>query len=89
MKLIEIKLPEELMETLPSDREQLKQRLSEHFDKVIAEYESNFVQQVAGLLGGRLSRFEKANLKDFLMRTVLPDLESSQMKEVKKINAVF
>lgn len=69
--LLEIKLPDELMETLPSDRTQMIGVLSNHFDEVIRQYEQEFTNSVGGCLGQALSRYEKSMLKDFLIRMTL------------------
>lgn len=69
--LIDIKLPDEVMDNLPDDFHQMVTYLSGHLDKVVSEYELNFSTNVRGTLGGPLSRFERSLLKDFLFRMVL------------------
>lgn len=69
--LLDIRLPDEVMDNLPSDKQALVAYLSNHFDKVISQYELSFQRRVQGALGGPLSRYEKTMLKDFLLDAVL------------------
>jgi hypothetical protein len=48
----------------------MKSYLSKYVDEVIRQYEADFVRRV---WGGPLDRSEKAILKDFIIRSVLPE----------------
>jgi hypothetical protein len=69
--LLEIRLPDEIMENLPSDKSSMVTYLSKHLDKVLEAYDAGFQRRVHGVLGGPLSRYEKSILKDFLLDAVL------------------
>lgn len=71
MDLLEIKLSDEIMENLPSDKAGMIQYLSKHFDEVLRKYDEDFQRRVPGMLGAPLSRYEKSLLKDFLLSAVL------------------
>lgn len=71
MSLLEIRLPDDVMDNLPSDKAALVAYLSKHFDQVLEQYEKSFQRRVQGVLGGPLSRYEKSLLKDFLLDMVL------------------
>lgn len=72
--MLEIKLPDEVMENLPAETSGIVERLSQHFDEVILTYEIRFQKRVQGVMGGPLSRYEKSILKDFLLDTTLGKL---------------
>jgi hypothetical protein len=69
--LIEIKLPDDIMENCPQDKAAMGTYLAEYLNKVIAVYEKRFQQRVKGALGGPLSNFEKALLRDFMLEALL------------------
>lgn len=69
--LIDIKLPDEVETKIQAGAPAMK-TLSDHFDEVISLYEISFRQRVQGLMGGPLTNFEKAAIKDFLMDVVVP-----------------
>ena len=64
---LDIKIPDDVLESLPTNKAAMLEHLSRYFDEVIAEYETRFQRRAKGVLGGPLSRYEKATLKDFLM----------------------
>ena len=68
--LLEIKLPDDVMENLPSNEADMVAFLSKYFDGVIDEYQADIVREVRGVMGGPLSRYERATIKDFLIRRV-------------------
>ncbi len=68
---LEIKLPDEVMEKLPSDRAKLISCLSSLVDEEIADYEHDFQRRVQGTMGGPLSRYEKSILRDFILDRIL------------------
>ena len=89
--LLEIRLPDEVMDNLPSEKEAMIVYLSKHFDEVIRNYEQEFTRSVGGFLGQPLSRYEKATIKDFLIRMVLGRKLSQQFDDTspfEKIEAV-
>lgn len=68
--LLEIRLPDEVMETLPTEESELIPFLSRYFDGVIDDYQADVLRDVKGVMGGPLSRYERATIKDFLIRRV-------------------
>lgn len=68
--LLEIRLPDEVMETLPAEESELIPFLSRYFDGVIDDYQADLQRDVRGVMGGPLSRYERATIKDFLIRRV-------------------
>ncbi len=69
--LIDIRLPDDVMENCPKDKTAMGVYLAEYLNKVIAVYEKRFQQRVTGALGGPLSNFEKALLRDFMLEALL------------------
>jgi hypothetical protein len=69
--LLEIKLPDHVMENLPSDKAGMIVHLSKHVDEVIRQYETSIQKRVSGTMGGPLSRYEKSLLRDFILDMVL------------------
>lgn len=74
MTHLEIKLPDDVMAHLPTEKSALIACLSRHFDKVLDQYELRLPKRLGAPLNGPLSRYERATLKDFLMDQVLGDL---------------
>ncbi len=71
-----LKLPSEILDSIPPGREDMIRFLSKYFDGVINDYDSRFQRRVGGgVLGGPLSRYEKSILKDFLIDAVMGKLE--------------
>ncbi len=68
---LSIKLPDEVMESLPTDRSQLVAQLSRLVDEEISDYEQDFRRRVQGTMGGPLSRYEKSILRDFILDRIL------------------
>ncbi len=79
--LLNIQLPDDVMENLPTGRDSMIAYLSKHFDEVIKQYEYDFVRSVPGILGQPLSRYEKATIKDFLIRMVLGKKLSQHLED--------
>ncbi len=75
MTNFELKLPSDILESIPSGREDMIRFLAKYFDGVIDEYDVRFQRRVGGVLGGPLSKYEKSILKDFLIDAVLGKLE--------------
>ena len=69
--LLEIKLPDHVMENLPSDKAGMISHLSKYVDEVIRQYEISIQKRVSGTMGGPLSRYEKSFLRDFVLDMVL------------------
>lgn len=80
--LLEIKLPDHVMEHLPEDKTSLVKYLSEHVDDVIKNYEASFQRRVQGVMGGPLSRYEKSILKDFLLDVVLGKTFRNSLEQI-------
>ena len=75
--MIDVRLPEEVLEGLPSTKEAMVQYLVPFVDQAIVDYELSLRRRVPGALGSSLARHEKAILRDFvldrLMRNVLQE----------------
>jgi len=69
--LLEIKLPDHMLEHLPSDKTEMVAYLSKYTDEVLHQYETRFQRRVPGTMGGPLSRYEKSLLKDFVLDMIL------------------
>jgi hypothetical protein len=69
--LLEIKLPEHVLEHLPSDKTEMVAYLSKYADEVLRQYEARFQRRVSGTMGGPLSRYEKSLLRDFVLDMIL------------------
>lgn len=74
---LELKLPDDVLENIPSGKKEMVQYLSTYFDGVIAEYDSRFQKRVSGPMGGPLSRYEKSILKDFLIDATIGRIEET------------
>lgn len=73
---LELKLPDEVMENIPSgSREEVVRYLARYFDTVIAEYDVRFQKRVTGAFGAPLSKYERAILKDFLIDQTLGKID--------------
>lgn len=72
---LELKLPEEVLEKIPSGKTEMVKYLATYFDSVIDHYGVRFQKRVQGAMGGPLSRYEKAILKDFLIDLTMGSLE--------------
>ncbi len=68
---LSIKLPDEVMESLPTNRSELVACLSRLVDEEISDYERDFQRRVQGTMGGPLSRYEKSILRDFILDRIL------------------
>lgn len=88
MTNLELKLPDEVMENIPSgSREEVVRYLAKYFDTVIAEYEVRFQKRVQGAFGQPLSKYERSMLKDFLIDQTLGKLdEMSSMMAAEAIS---
>ncbi len=84
MSSLRIKLPDEVMEKLPSDRAEVVAYLSRYADAVIHQYDMGFQRRVQGTMAGPLSRYEKALLKDFILDMVLGKELREQLEETPR-----
>jgi hypothetical protein len=66
-ELVELKLPADILDNVPKDKEGMLKYLSGYFDVVIEKYNERFQSRVSGIMGQPLSRYERAMLKDLLM----------------------
>ncbi len=77
---LEIKLPENVLESIPKGREEAAKYLAKYFDLVIAQYDTRFQERVnQGPMAGALSRYEKSILKDFLVDLTMGKLGDSEL----------
>jgi hypothetical protein len=74
---LELKLPDDVMESIPSDRQEMIRHLAKYFDTVIDKYDARFQKRVSGAFGSPLSKYEKAILKDFLIDQTLGRIEET------------
>jgi hypothetical protein len=72
---LEFKIPEEILEAMPSGKEAMIRYLAQYFDRVVEKYETRLQGRATGIMGKPLSRYEKSMLKDFLIDTALGRLE--------------
>lgn len=88
MTNLELKLPEEVLENIPSgSREEMVKYLAKFFDTVIDKYEVRFQKRVQGSFGAPLSRFEKSLLKDFLIDQALGKIEETTLVPAETLSA--
>ena len=75
--MIDLRLSEEVLEAIPSTKEEMVRYLLPFVDAAIVDYEQSLRRRVPGSLGGPLDKHEKSILRDFmldrLMRNVLSD----------------
>lgn len=77
---LELKLPAEVMDNIPSgSREDVVRYLAKYFDTVIDKYDARFQKRVQGGFGGPLSKYEKSILKDFLIDQTLGKIDESSL----------
>ncbi len=72
---IEIKLSEDVLESIPSNKEGMIRYLAKCFDSVIDNYNIRLRERVSGSLGSPLSSYERAIIKDFLIDVTLGKLQ--------------
>lgn len=84
---LEIKLPDEVMERMPSNRAEVVAYLSKYADEVIHQYDVGFQRRVQGVMAGPLSRYEKALLKDFILDMTLGKELRQQLEEETQTRA--
>lgn len=73
---LELRLPDEVMENIPSgNTEEIVRYLARYFDTVIEKYNDRFQKRMRGPLGEPLSKYEKAIIKDFLIDQTLGRIE--------------
>lgn len=65
--MLDIRLPEEAAEALPSSKEDMVRYLLPFVDAAIADYELSLRRRVPGTLGGNISKYEQSLLRDFLL----------------------
>lgn len=78
MTELELKLPDDVLESIPSSKEDMVKYLSQYFESVIDQYNSRFQKRVQGAFGGPLSKYERSILKDFLIDVTIGNLEIAQ-----------
>lgn len=79
---LELKIPEEVLETLPSNNKaELINSLARYFEEVINKYDVRFQKRVGGAVGGPLSRYERSILKDFLIDHTLSFLKEDETEK--------
>lgn len=77
---LELKLPADVMESIPSgNKEDVIRYLAKYFDSVIDKYDARFQKRVQGTFGQPLSKYEKSILKDFLIDQTLGKIEESSL----------
>ena len=77
---LELRLPDEVMENIPSgNREEVVKYLAKYFDTVIDRYDHRFQKRVRGIFGTPLSQYEKSILKDFLIDQTLGKIEEASL----------
>jgi len=69
--MIDVRLPEEVLENMPSTKEGMVQHLLPTVEAAISDYEKSLRRRVPGVLGGALDRHEKSILRDFLLDRIL------------------
>jgi len=69
--MIDVRLPEEVLEGLPAGKDEMVRYLVPYIDAAIAEYEQSLRRRVTGSLGGPLDRHEKSILRDFMLDRIL------------------
>ena len=78
--MIDIRLPEEILEAIPSSKEEMVRYLLPFVDVAIDDYEKGLRLRVRGVMGGPLDKHEKSILRDFmlyrLMRNVQDDVNA-------------
>ena len=79
---LELKLPTEVLDNIPSRKEDMVQYLAKYFDGIIAKYDVSFQKRVHGVMGGPLSRYEKSILKDFLIEMAVGNIEQEQASQL-------
>lgn len=75
MTELELKLPEDVLESIPPSREDMIKYLSQYFDSIIDQYNIRFQKRVQGAFSGPLSKYERSILKDFLIDVTIGNLE--------------
>ena len=65
--MLDVRLPEEVLERLPSTKDEMVRYLLPFADEAISEYEKSLAHRVKGVLGGALARHERAMLRDFIL----------------------
>ena len=74
----ELKLPDEVLENIPSATPEMVKYLARYFESVIDKYDERFQRRMQGNLGGPLSRYERSILKDFLIDLTLGKIEADR-----------
>lgn len=65
---IEMKIPEEIMDRMPTDLTKLVEFLLPYASKMVDDYEQSFLARTKNLpLGGKLTRYERSQLTDFIL----------------------
>lgn len=82
---IELKLPDEVLENVPSRKDEMVRYLAQYFDGVIEKYEVRFQKRVQGVMAGPLSRYEKSILKDFLIEMAIGNIEQASQLAAETI----
>lgn len=87
MTNLELKLPDDVLEHAPKNRNELIAYLSRYFDGVVDQYDGRFQKRVGGLLGAPLSRYEKSLIKDFLIDSTLGKLDEDSQLAAAELSA--
>lgn len=75
---LELRLPDDVMESIPSgNRDAVVLYLAKYFESVIDKYDVRFQKRVKGAFGAPLSRYERSILKDFLIDQALGKIEEA------------
>jgi len=69
--MIEVRLPIEVLESLPSTKEDMIRHVLPYVDAAITDYEQSLRRRVSGSLGAALDRHEKSILRDFMLDRLL------------------
>lgn len=69
--MIEVRLPIEVLESLPSTKEDMIRHVIPYVDAAISDYEQSLRRRVPGPLGSALDRHEKSILRDFMLDRLL------------------
>lgn len=69
--MLDVRLPEEVLEGLPSTKDEMVRYLLPFVDSAIVDYEQSLRRRVPGSMGMPLDRHEKSILRDFMMDRLL------------------
>jgi hypothetical protein len=81
--LLEFRLPDEVLAKLPETKAGAEEFLAKFFDEDINYYEQLLRRQAGVPFNGALTRFERATIKDYLMRRFFGDQEEMASPEFR------